>query len=183
MTQSKKKQTIGDFLKAAKVMSRGAFLKTFTEPILIAMGVLETEEIRARCGRTTELHVSRPATHNPRKKHPLAGRVFPIPIASKPSGSLLFGREEPADVIVPDETVSFRHCLISWDDLEVTITDLGSTNGTLVNLRPLRAQRPTELLNEDIITVGRHSFQYFLPSQFHRVLQALSLPTNMPGRS
>lgn len=147
----------------------------------MAMGVLDTEEIHARGGATTELCVSKPATHNPKMRHPLAGRIFAIPLHSKPSGSLVFGRERPADILVPEETVSNRHCVISWDNQEVTITDLGSTNRTLINLRPLRPNRPKELLNEDIITVGRHSFQYFLPQALYRILTVLASPTNMPG--
>ena len=176
MAQPKGTQTLFGFVEHARAMSRSEYLKGYPDPVLLAMGVLKTEEIRARCGSTTEMSVSKPATHSTRETHPLAGRLFFIPIASRPAGSLFFGREEPADIVVPDETVSTRHCVISWDDGTVNLTDAGSTNGTLVNLQPLRPNRPAELLNEDIITVGRHSFQFYLAFHFHRVLESLAMP-------
>lgn len=171
-----------DFVQAARSLSRVDFLKAHPDPVLLAMGVLDTEEIRARCGSTTELCVSKPATHNPQAKHPLAGWAFVVPVSSQPKGWIVFGREPPADIVVPEETVSIRHCALSWEKREMIIADLGSTNGTLVNLRPLRPSRPLELLNEDIITVGRHSFQFFLPPQFHAMLQVLATPPHMPRR-
>lgn len=167
-------------VEEARNIARGAFLKKYRDPLLLAMGVLDTEEIRARCGSTTELSVSQPATHTPKEIHPLAGHVILIPITSTSTGSLVFGREEPADILVPDETVSVRHTIIIWEGPQVSITDAGSTNGTLVNLRALRANRPTQLINEDIITVGRHSFQFYLPNHFFRVLEGLATPPPMP---
>jgi hypothetical protein len=174
--------TLKDFILAARSLSRADFLKANPDPLLVAMGVLDTEEIRAKCGSTTELCVSKPATHNPQAKHPLVGRVFIVPLSSWPSGSIVFGREPPSDVVLADDTVSIRHCAVRWDGTDVTVADLGSTNGTLVNLRPVRPSRPVELLNEDIITVGRHSFQFFLPQQLHTMLQVLATPPNMPRR-
>lgn len=43
------------------------------------------------------------------------------------------GRVPPADLILSVPTVSSRHALLRIDDLEVTLTDLNSTNGTYVN--------------------------------------------------
>jgi hypothetical protein len=175
-------RALKDFVLAVRSLSRADFLRANPDPVLIAMGVLDIEEIRARCGSTTELCVAKPATHNPQARHPLAGWAFIVPLSSQAKGSIVFGREPPADVVVPDETVSIRHCALSWEGPELIIADLGSTNGTLVNLRPLRPSRPMELLNEDIITVGRHSFQFFLTPQFHAMLQVLTTPPNMPRR-
>lgn len=182
MTVTPRALALRDFVLDVRSLSRADFLRAHPDPVLVAMGVLDTEEIRARCGSTTELCVSKPATHNPQARHPLAGWAFVIPVSSQPKGSVVFGREPPADIVVPEETVSIRHCALSWDGAELIIADLGSTNGTLVNLRPLRPSRPMELLNEDIITVGRHSFQFFRPQQFHAMLQVLTTPPNMPRR-
>ena len=176
MHPKKNELNFAALLKLAKQMSADTFRQKYKDPVFVAMGVLEAEEIRAHRGSTTEVQVVKPAVHNPLKRHPLAGRVFVIPVSSKPSGSLIFGREKPADILVPDETVSVLHCVVQWDDNEVSITDAGSTNGTQVNLHPLRPQRPVELLNEDIVTIGPHSFQFFLPLPFHQVLCGLGRP-------
>ena len=158
-------------------MKLQGFLQRYPSPALVAMGVLKVEEIRARVGSTMQVSVARPARHSPREKHPLAGRVFWIPRVERADGELVIGREAPADVVVPDNSVSSRHCVIRWDPDEVTIIDAGSTNGTLVNLKTMRPGSSTELLNEDIITLGRHSFQYFLPAPFYHALITLSAPS------
>jgi pSer/pThr/pTyr-binding forkhead associated (FHA) protein len=168
---------LAKLVQLAKLVPQEEFLEKCPDPVFVAMGVLEAQEIRARCGATTEVKVSKPATHNPRRQHPLAGQVFVLPVSSKESGSIIFGRERPADILVPDDTVSILHCMIEWSEGRVTITDPGSTNGTQVNLLPLREKRPVALLNEDIVTIGPHSFQYFLPDGFYQVLCGMNRPS------
>ncbi len=160
----------------AKRQGMERFLEGHPDPVLVAMGVLKVEEIRARVGSTVRVSVARPAQHSPKEVHPLAGRVFAIPRSSFPRGELVVGREAPAQVVVPDDTISKRHCLVRWEPSNVMITDLGSTNGTLINLRRLRPNAPSELFNEDIITVGRHSFQFYLPAPFYHALITLAAP-------
>jgi pSer/pThr/pTyr-binding forkhead associated (FHA) protein len=45
----------------------------------------------------------------------------------------LMGRGSDCDLRVHDTAISRQHCLIRVRDQEVTITDLGSSNGTFVN--------------------------------------------------
>ena len=54
-------------------------------------------------------------------------------------GENVIGRVKGVDVVVPDDSVSRRHCSI-WvgDGHTAIIRDLGSTNGTLVDNRMLR---------------------------------------------
>lgn len=55
-------------------------------------------------------------------------------------GSLVIGRSEPADVVLADARVSRSHCRIAIQGSHVTVTDLGSTNGTFVDGRRVAAQ-------------------------------------------
>ncbi len=51
-----------------------------------------------------------------------------------PEASLMLGRDEAAGLVLTDASVSRNHVLLSCDDQgEVTVQDLGSTNGTSVN--------------------------------------------------
>lgn len=51
-----------------------------------------------------------------------------------PEASLMLGRDEAAGLVLSDASVSRNHVLLSCDDQgEVTVQDLGSTNGTSVN--------------------------------------------------
>jgi hypothetical protein len=60
-----------------------------------------------------------------------AGR--PITIRSR----VTIGRGPDTDISVPDEFLSTEHAAIFWRDGQWWIADLGSTNGTLHNGRPV----------------------------------------------
>ena len=66
------------------------------------------------------------------------------------------GREAKADFVVDAALVSRVHCrLASADDEQLTVEDLGSTNGTLVN-----GERVDQsvLRTGDTLTIGRVTF-------------------------
>ena len=62
------------------------------------------------------------------------------------------GRDEPADIVVPDKTISSVHAEIQVMGVSVLLRDLGSTNGTFVNDERIRAAR--ELKPSDRIRLG-----------------------------
>ncbi|MHB8189484.1 MAG: FhaA domain-containing protein [Ferrimicrobium sp.] len=76
-----------------------------------------------------------------------------IPLSS---GTYSVGRLAGCEVFVDDPRVSRRHAEINVRDGIVALTDLGSTNGTVVNGQ--RVSRPTELQEGDVITVGTTEF-------------------------
>ena len=48
-------------------------------------------------------------------------------------GTTILGRGADANVRLDDELVSRKHCAITFDGTKVTVTDLGSTNGTFID--------------------------------------------------
>jgi serine phosphatase RsbU (regulator of sigma subunit) len=46
--------------------------------------------------------------------------------------NLVIGRAKPADIVVPDQNVSRNHCRVALVLGQLVVTDLGSSNGTLV---------------------------------------------------
>ena len=48
-------------------------------------------------------------------------------------GTVVLGRGQDADIRFEDELVSRRHCALSFDGFNVSVEDLGSTNGTFVD--------------------------------------------------
>jgi hypothetical protein len=56
----------------------------------------------------------------------------PLRVLSLTGDGLAIGRAESNDLPLPDESVSEEHAFIDWDGRQVTITDLGSKNGTFV---------------------------------------------------
>ena len=70
--------------------------------------------------------------------------------------SITIGRKHENDIQLNDLTVSGRHALITYTDPDqVTVEDLGSTNGTLVNGNHIKK---TPLTYGDIIQIGHHQF-------------------------
>jgi len=56
------------------------------------------------------------------------GRTYPVAI-----GSTVIGRGDQANLRLPDVGISRRHARLDYDGTQVVLTDLGSTNGTMVN--------------------------------------------------
>src|SRR5205085_9626663 len=56
------------------------------------------------------------------------GRTYPLSI-----GSTVIGRGDQANLRLPDVGISRRHARLDVDGSQVVLTDLGSTNGTMVN--------------------------------------------------
>jgi hypothetical protein len=56
------------------------------------------------------------------------GRTYPLSI-----GSTVIGRGDQANMRLPDVGISRRHARLDFDGSQVVLTDLGSTNGTMVN--------------------------------------------------
>src|SRR5439155_13043292 len=76
---------------------------------------------------------------------------------------LIVGRAPTCDVSVPDPTISRRHAELVVDDDQVTLRDLGSSNGTFVNGRKIAA---ATLEVDDLVAFGKVAFRLatFIPS-------------------
>ena len=66
----------------------------------------------------------------------------------------MVGRDEDAGFMINDDEVSARHAMIRVDGPVCTLTELGSSNGTLVNGRPVREGVGQRLRHLDEIQVG-----------------------------
>jgi hypothetical protein len=74
------------------------------------------------------------------------------------------GRVLPNDIVIPDFTISKIHASIKFIDNSYQCFDLGSTNGTLVANRLLKANESVILSPCDFITLGRLGF-VFMPNE------------------
>ncbi|MCL5103381.1 MAG: FHA domain-containing protein [Armatimonadetes bacterium] len=75
------------------------------------------------------------------------------------NGVNTIGRREGNSIVIPDPYCSGQHAELLAEDGRFTITDLGSTNGTLVNGVKLEPNMPRELQPGDEITLGRPVFK------------------------
>src|SRR5512135_1350190 len=76
----------------------------------------------------------------------------------------LIGRKPHNDIQIDNLAVSGEHAAIITILNDSFIEDLGSTNGTLVNGKPIKKHF---LQNNDVIEIGKHKLKYFndAPSQ------------------
>ena len=76
----------------------------------------------------------------------------------KESDSVLIGRQlppGPAQIGLTDAEISGRHARLTREGGEYWIEDLGSTNGTWINQRKIKAKTKTKLAAESIVRIGK----------------------------
>jgi len=82
---------------------------------------------------------------------PLAGRVFPL----QPGRPVTLGRSGSSDICLAGcDSVSGTHCRIVANESGVTVTDLGSTNGTYLGSQRLAPQKPAAAGTGVMICLG-----------------------------
>jgi FHA domain len=78
-----------------------------------------------------------------------------VPIGPEP---LVIGRGPGSGILLPAVEVSRTHCRIVLAEGKVTATDLNSTNGTLLDGRPL--ERTTTLSPDSVLEIGPYRLEY-----------------------
>lgn len=92
------------------------------------------------------------------------GMVVPIG-RDQPEGELTFGRAEDADVQLFDGSVSSHHARLRYDAWKrlAWLSDLQSTNGTLVNGLPVVIETP--LVEGNVVTLGDETAFHFMRTE------------------
>lgn len=165
---------IAGFLRSHKIASASAAAGVL---VLAALGVILFRRRKARiaaeaareqaealaAARSAAASASRSATG----ASPDLGRLsvvassvdaVPVGLSFPLHASNVLGRGEGSTIILNDSKASRRHCEILVSNGLVTVTDLGSTNGTKVNGTPISA--PTVLRGGERLTVGGVELRY-----------------------
>jgi hypothetical protein len=98
----------------------------------------------------------------------LLNRVFAVSRgAFEKDTPMILGRSDKvADIVIPDDSVSKRHCLFERTTEGVAITDCGSTNGTIIGEVELQANNPFVLKGGETLTMGNFSFLFHTADGF-----------------
>ena len=76
---------------------------------------------------------------------------------------MIIGRDQSADIVVSDQSISRKHGKVTQSNGKVTLTDLGSSNGTFINDIKLEGGAERVLEKEDMLKMGNSIFK-FLPA-------------------
>jgi hypothetical protein len=97
------------------------------------------------------------------------------PNTGKVPTKFLVGRSEDREFNIDHSTVSKRHAFILLDPDKNTyqLGDAGSTNGTLLDGRAVKAGEPVQLKDGDIISFGDCDYMFFSPQGFVDLVKRL----------
>jgi serine/threonine protein kinase len=70
------------------------------------------------------------------------------------SQGLTIGRQPGNDLVLSDQAISHRHLQVMWDGKQVTVKDLGSSNGTLLEGVLLLPQESQPWMERQLIRIG-----------------------------
>lgn len=99
------------------------------------------------------------------------------PLQEGAVSELTVGRLPSCDLVIDDPSISKQHAVLRWDSStqECFVTDLGSTNGTLLNGASLW-QPETRLKDWDMLSFGDVPFCFVLTSSLHERLARPVIP-------
>jgi len=152
---------VADFLAELRAVGRDRLGREVLHPVLVLQGVTGTLREPQRSGTVvTDPNDTVTLTR-------LVGRVFPlVRRRDSPPGPIVVGRSAQTDVAIADYSISNRHCSFTLGGKEVQLVDLGSTNGTLVDGKPLASRAPAHLVGGETVVLGRFAFRFFRPAGF-----------------
>jgi hypothetical protein len=158
-----------EYKKELNRIGARAFERTYFQPVLVVLGMAGDMKDSPSNGRTGMVDVDAIFACGR-----LTGRVFPV---TKPQnsgrGPITIGRTSENDIAIAEYSVSRKHCIVVRVETEYRLTDMGSTNGTIVDGVPLAPQKPVRLHGGETISLGRLMLVFYFPDGFIRHLHAL----------
>ncbi|HEY5283397.1 MAG TPA: FHA domain-containing protein [Polyangia bacterium] len=149
-----------------------SFQRLYPWPFLVALGMAGDIQ-ESRSSGTSIINLADSVLERGR----ISGRVFPlVKSRDSPKGPITIGRTSENDVVIPEYSVSRKHCFIATVAGSYRVTDWGSANGTLVNEIDIGKMAPCPLHGGEIITLGRLMLLFLPPRQFAEHVRAIAPP-------
>jgi hypothetical protein len=149
-----------------------SFQRLYPWPFLVALGMAGDIQ-ESRSSGTSIINLADGVLERGR----ISGRVFPlVKTRYSPKGPITIGRTSENDVVIPEYSVSRKHCFIAVVAGSYRVTDWGSANGTLVNEIDIGKMAPCPLRGGEIITLGRLMLLFLPPRQFAEHVRAIAPP-------
>ncbi len=106
----------------------------------------------------------------------IVGRVWRVRKGegAQRGAAVMVGQTADNDILLPEYTVSSQHASFSFDAAGMSITDLGSLNGTKVDGVLLEPLQPIRIKDQQQITIGRICFDFLGADNFVAAVRARS---------
>lgn len=161
---------IAEFAELFRDMGPTAFRHHFKRAVLVGYGIYGSVAERPnQWGRRT---LPTDGNQELSAVRSLVDRVWPIcKDPGAPRGPrVILGAAAESDVVVPDYSISTRHCAFSFEPGRLLVGDLDSLNGTFMAGRRLEAGRTYALVDRVPLCVGRIKVQYLTRESFHELV-------------
>jgi hypothetical protein len=160
---------VSDYAEELKRLGDDTFAQTYPQAVLVVTGVVGALAEQLPLNRTL---VTEPAGLSVQAVVGLIGRVFPLLKGKYSSpGPISVGRTPDNDVTIAESSISARHCFLRVLGSEISLSDAGSTNGTLVNGVKLSPKKAQKVVEGDVITLGRFTLGFHSPRGFIKALR------------
>ena len=173
--------TLRGLREEARELGEQAFKRLYWGYFLVPLGPTRTAhadgdlqrtlDLGAGCAEDETLRCGFDSIYKPEALHPLSGWVFCV--RRDVPTQLLIGRNEYCSIVVPDPSVSDLHCVFRCARRSVSIEDVVSTNGTLLNMSPIEPGQLVPVGDRDVITLGRFSLSLVSVTTMWSQLQQL----------
>jgi hypothetical protein len=152
-------QYLDEFIRELRRDGEAAFRSHHVAPVIIVTRA-EGELKDANAGAETTVMAETSGWRI--QQVSLINRVFAVSRgAFEKETPLILGRSDKvADIVIPDESISKRHCLFETTPQGMTIMDCGSTNGSSVGEVELAPNKPFVLKGGESLSMGNFSFLF-----------------------
>ncbi len=93
-------------------------------------------------------------------------------------GAVKIGRHSECEIVLPSESISRRHVQVAWDGTTISVTDLGSSNGSILGGQRLLANVPHQWQPGTQLQIGSYRLTLAAP-----IKQVSQHPDETPTRS
>jgi hypothetical protein len=159
------------YVREWRLLGRLQFRMNYTSPVIIGLGVAG-ELVEQGPGTPRDATLKTIAVSDSHEDlletESLAGRIWAIRATSRSGDpAIRVGRSAENDIVIPEYSLSRVHCCFKWGfGGQLTIYDLGSTNGTWIDHGRLNDKRGQKLKGEEELVLGRYRFRFLANKAF-----------------
>ena len=163
---------LDQYAEELRQIGEEAFRRTYARATLVVLG-MAGDLAGSRSSGTSIINIA----DSVMERGSLTGRVFPLVKAKYAiPGPISVGRTAESDIVIPEYSISRKHCFIATVDGGYRITDCGSANGTMVDGVKLGKLAPHPLRGGECLTLGRLLLMFLPPREFQAYVAKRGLP-------